>query len=90
MCWLAYGSGLYCLKIIVAAARRSRATTATVSGGATARGYIIKTVKRRPVGRAQLVAAFMVLYARAFGCWLHCFNNNNILLVRGGGNHYYF
>lgn len=32
----------------------------------------------------------MVLYARAFGCWLHCFNNNNILLVRGGGNHYYF
>jgi len=70
--------------------RRDRATTATVSGGgATARGYIVKTVKRRPVGRA-LVAAFMVLYARAFGCWLHCFNNNNILLVRGGGNHYYF
>lgn len=69
--------------------RRCRATTATASGGTTARGYIIKTVKRRPVGRA-LVAAFMVLYPRAFGCWLHCFNNNNILLVRGGGNHYYF
>jgi len=43
--------------------RRSRATTATVSGGATARGYIIKTVKLRPVGRA-IVAAFR-LYTRA-------------------------